>query len=206
VVKLLDHTPKTADKFALSEHLQQLERYIDPTFLAFETPLIAKFQGLPVQSVFFIPIDSTKNIPSITTNSPYFNFATSHYIISDTAFIKRILRDTIRDTTGIVFTGDSIQYASSVSLWLHRGDSIHISVLRKGSNNGHLIMSDHLPINTKFWTNEQYISEPDSAGWQRLSIVHIVSETDRYKAYVWNRNYKNEQIYFKDFRIEIWRE
>jgi hypothetical protein len=206
VVKLLQHTPKTGDKFALYEKTQQLERYIDPTYLAFETPLIAKLHGLPKQTVYFVPTDTTKNIPKITTaHSPYFQFSDQNYIICDTSFIKRTLYKIMSDTVDI-FSGDTVQYAATKSLFLQRGDSISLSVLRKGSDNGLLLLTDHLPQHIKFWMREQFVSEPDTEGWQKLFSTMIISETERYKTYLWNKNHKKEQIYFKDFRVEIWRE
>jgi len=205
VVKLLQHTPNQAcefnnveaiNKFALPEHLQQLEKYIDPTYLAFETLLISEFRGLPVQSVFFIP----KN-----AHISHLPFSFSDYTISDTAFIKRTLFDSVVHDT-LVITGDSAQFAFTFGLKLHRGDSLSFSVWRKGSNFGRLLITDNLRGHTRLWMPEQDISEPDSAGWQKLSTNTIIDKTDWHKVYVWNQNYKNEQIIFKNIRIEIWRE
>jgi len=205
VVKLLQHTPnracelnnvETVDKFALPEHLQQLERYIDPTHLAFETLLISEFRGLPVQSVFFIPQNTTVS---------HLPFSFSDYTISDTAFIKRTLFDTIVYDT-IAITGDSVQFAFNFVLKFHRGDSISVSVWRKGSNFGRLLITDNVFRHTRLWMPEQDISEPDSAGWQKLSTSAIIDKTDWHKVYVWNEKYKNEEISFENIRVEIWRE
>ncbi|MCL2414425.1 MAG: hypothetical protein FWC94_04145 [Bacteroidales bacterium] len=210
VVQLLKHAPQAADKFALPEHLQQLERYIDPTFLAFETPLIAKLHGLPSQSVFFIPEDNTKTIPSIPDrafNSSYFHFSSPNYIIQKEPFIRRTLYESFAVDT-ITATGNGVQFALTISPRpeLHRGDSVSLSVLRKGSDFGHLVISDNLRINTRLWLSEQHVSEPDSAGWQKLTTNFLIEKTDIHRVYVMNRNYRNEQIYFKNFRVEIWRE
>jgi len=208
VVKLLNHTPKTADKHALLEQTQQLKKYIDPTYLAFETPLIASLFRLPVQSVFFIPADTTRVIPNISEkalNPAYFHFRSSNYTVSDTPFIKRTLfKSIVYDT--VVTIGGKNQFALNAILKLHRGDSVYLSVWRKGSDFGRLLITDDLRISTRLWMPEHDISEPNAAGWQRLSTRLIIDKTDLHKAYVWNENYKNERIYFKNFRIEIWRE
>jgi|GEM_PF-1802401 len=208
VVRLLEHAPKTADRFALPEHLQQLERYIDPTFLAFETALISSLRGRPVQSVFFIPEDTTKAIPSIpnrTFSSSYFHFFNTDYILYAEPFIRRTLHESFVSDT-ITVTGNGVQFALTVASELHRGDSVSLSVLRKGSDFGHLIISDNLRINTRLWLPEQHVSEADTAGWQRLTTQIIIEKTDAHRLYVMNRNYRNERIYFKNFRVEVWRE
>lgn len=209
VVRLLQHLPKTADKIALPERIQQLERYIDPTYLAFETPIIASLHGLPVQSAFFIPNDMTKIVPSIpernTLNPSYFHFFSPNYIIHRNPIfrlspITKIVRDTV------VVTGGDVQFALTEFPRLQRGDLVLISAYRKGSNYGSLVISDNLRVNTRLWQWEQYTSEPDSAGWQKLSTEIFIEKTDVHRIYVMNRNFRNEQIYFKNFRIEIWRE
>ena len=215
VVRLLQHAPKTTDKLALPEHLQQLERYIDPTYLAFETALISSLRRLPMQSIFFIPADTTTSIPTIPTgklNSSYFHFFNPTYIVRNTRIINRTLHKPPRDSAikalrdTLVVICDSSQFALTVGLYLRRGDSVSLSVLRKGSDFGHLVISDNLPINTRLWLSEQYISEADYAGWQTLSTNLIIEKTDWHKTYLMNKNHKNERIYFKNFHIEIWRE
>jgi len=158
--------------------------------------LIAELRGLPVQSVFFIP-----------ENTPIYHlpFSFSDYTISDTAFIKRTLFDTIVYDT-IAITGDSVQFAFNFVLKFHRGDSISVSVWRKGSNFGRLLITDNILRHTRLWLPEQDISEPDSAGWQKLSTSTIIDKTDWHKVYVWNEKYKNEEISFENIRVEIWRE
>ncbi|MCL2028183.1 MAG: hypothetical protein FWG79_06820 [Bacteroidales bacterium] len=192
VVKLLQHTPKTGSNFVLPEHIHHLEKYIDPTFLAFETPLISSLRGFPEQSVFFIPEKETIQYPERS------------YTVIDTLLIKRTLYQDITDTS--IVTGDGVQYALTRVLRLQRGDSLYLSVLRKGSSFGDLVLSDDLPGNTKLWMQQQTVLEPDADGWQRLILTFIVPETERYRIYVRNENYKKERIYFDDFRIEIWRE
>jgi len=208
VVRLLQHAPQTADKFALPEHLQQLERYIDPTFLAFETVLISSLHGRPVQSIFFIPEDGAKTIPSIpnrTFNPSYFCFSDANYILQKEPFIRRTLYESfIFDT--IVATGNGVEFALTVGPELHRGDSVSLSVWRKGSDFGNLVISDNLRINTRLWLPEQHVSEADTAGWKKLTTSLLIEKTDWHRIYVMNRNYRNEQIYFKNFRVEVWRE
>jgi len=208
VVRLLDHAPKTADKFALSEDLQELERYIDPTFLAFETPLIAGLHGRPVQSVFFIPERHPETIPNLsnrTFNANYFPFSSLNYSVKKEPFIPRTPKFIFVQDTLIVATGDNIQFALDVGLRLHRKDSVHISVWRKGSDNGHLILDNRNP-RTSEWTMQRCVSEPNADGWQKLSIIQIARTTEAYAAFVMNTNYRNERIYFKNFRVEVWRE
>ncbi|MCL2413184.1 MAG: hypothetical protein FWC98_03495, partial [Bacteroidales bacterium] len=204
----LQHAPKTADRFALPEHLQQLERYIDPTFLAFETALISNLRGLPIQSIFFIPEDRAKNIPTIPNrafNASYFYFSDANYIVQKEPFISRTLYESF--TSGMVaVTGNGVQFALTRWPELHRGDSVSLSVSRKGSDFGHLIISDNLRVNTRLWLTERDISEADTAGWQKLTTTFLIEKTDIHRIYVMNRNYRNEQIYFKNFHIEIWRE
>jgi hypothetical protein len=216
VVKLLSHAPQFTDKFMLSEHLQQLERYIDPTYLAFETPLIAKFHGLPIQSVFFTPTDTTKTIPEITThkfNTSFFPFTNSQYFVYNEPFIKKTLvgNEKLLEWFRLIYkrevvTGDEEVFALTTILGLRRGDSVQLSVMRKGSDFGHLVISDNLPINTRLWRVQDSVSEADIEGWQKLSMSYIVEKTDRHKVYVMNRNAENDRIEFKNLSIEIWRE
>jgi len=208
VVRLLDHTPKTADKFALPENLQRLERYIDPTFLAFETPLIASLRGRPVQSVFFIPERHPETIPNLfnrTFNTNYFQFSSSNYTLLSESIIPRSLDILfVFDTTAIL--GDGRQFGWTIRHMLQRDDSLSLSVWRKGSDFGHLVVSDDRSQNLTFWLEEQDVSEPNSANWQKLSTSFVASQAQSFRFFIYNGNYKEERIYFKNFRIEIWRE
>ncbi len=250
VVKLLRHAPETAEKYALPEDFQQLEKYIDPTYLAFETPLIASLSGLPNKSIYFIPTPSeTKKsseipvIPTLSENvnhTSFFDFPNSEYIVSDTPFVKRTLyqplycdfdaveyrgdlplyvtssketflnvplqtEETLHKSTA-VFTGHGCQYAMILRLPLERGDSLALSVWRKGADVGHLIISDNRDANALFWVPEQRISEPNEKGWKKLSTNLILPEKGKYRFYVWNEKYMTEVIYFDEFRIDVWRE
>ncbi len=107
-----------------------------------------------------------------------------------------------------VFLGKENQYGVDLYLKkiLQRGDSVEISVWRKGSDDGHLIISDDKNPNV-IWNREQTISEPDARGWQKLSFVFIHNQNkEPLKTYVMNTNYKKETIFFDDFRLQIWRE
>jgi len=208
VVRLFEHTPKTADKFALPENLQHLERYIDPTFLAFETPLVAGFRGLPARSVFFIPERHSETIPNLsnrTFNTNYFQFSSLNYTFLNESIIPRSL-DSLFLFDTIVMLGDGKQFGLTVRYRLQRHDSLSLSVLRKGSNFGHLIISDDHPGNHRVWMPEQHVSEPNADGWQKLTLNFVADRAEWYRMYFINANYINERIYFKNFRIEIWRE
>jgi len=208
VVRLLDHAPKTADKFALPEHLQELSRYIDPTFLAFETPLIASLRGRPVQSIFFIPERNPETIPNLfnhTFNENYFQFSNLNYTVLNESIIPRSL-DSLFIFDEITALGEDRQFGLTLQHRLQRNDSLSLSVWRKGSDFGHLVISDNDVRNHRLWMSEQYISEPNADGWQKLSIDFVIETRDRYRIYFMNANYRQERIYFKNFRVEIWRE
>jgi len=210
VVRLLERAPKTADKLALPEHLQELSRYIDPTFLAFETPLIAGLRRLPMQSIFFIPEceRDARFVPRIsnhTFNENYFQFSSLDYTILNTPIIPRSL-DSLFVSDRIVALGDDQRFGLTVRHKLQRGDSLSLSVWRKGSDFGHLVVSDDRNQNLTFWLEEQLVSEPNSANWQKLSTSFVAPQTQSFRFFVYNRNYKKERMYFKNFRIEIWRE
>jgi len=208
VVRLLEHIPTTGQKHAISEKLQLLEKYIDPTYLAFETPIIASLRGLPPQSVYFIPTEPYRRVPSIPTNIPnshFFQFSNQEYLISEVPFIPRALYRVLGDSS-FTITGGRIHFALTVRTFLNRADSVAISVERNGSDFGRLVMADDLPEHIKFWLGEQVVSEPDDEGWQRLSSSWVVQEKDWFRIYVWNENARNERILFRRFRIEIWRE
>jgi len=208
VVRLLEHTPKTADKFALPEHLQHLERYIDPTFLAFETPLIAGLHDLPMQSIFFIPERHPETIPNLsnrTFNTDYFQFSSLNYTVLHEPIIPRSL-DTLFWSDTVTILGDGRAFGLTVRYRLQRDDSLSLSVLRKGSDSGHLVVSDDIPANHRIWTSEQHISEPNADGWQKLTLIFVADRAERHRFYIMNRNYTDERIYFKNFRVEVWRE
>ena len=207
VVRLLQYAPKTGDKFALPESLQMLERYVDPTFLAFETPIISKFRGLPPQSIFFIPENNAESIPRITNqtfNPSYFHFISPNYTILEEAFIPQILLDTIVFDV-VAITGGRVQFGLTTVLNLQRNDSISISAMRKGSDFGLLVLSDDKNQNLTFWQTQQHTSEPNDDGWQKLSLSYIIPKTQSYRMFVMNERFRSERIYFKDVRIEIWR-
>jgi len=249
VVKLIEHAPEVGEKHALPERLQQLERYIDPTYLAFETPLISGLRGLPTKSILFVPEDTTRNrsflkaqatprISANITNISYFYFSDQDYNLSSQPFIKRSLFEVLRygeDTVfackervllfqdngtqpafhtiptqalprpPVVYTGPLAQFATVIRVYLERGDSISASVWRKGSNYGHLVLSD-VKTKTDFWLNGQVVLGPTTLGWQKLSLTEIIQSKERFAIYVWNENYKKETIFFDEFRVEIWRE
>ena len=209
VVRLLDHAPKTADKIALSEHLQELERYIDPTFLAFETPLIAGLHGRPIQSIFFIPERHQETIPNLsnrTFNANYFQFLSLNYLILDESIIPRSLDSLFVFDDAIDVLGDGKQFGWTVRYTLLRDDSLSLSVWRKGSDFGHLVLSDNHDRNHQLWKVEQFVSEPNADGWQKLTLNFVAESREVYRMYIMNRNYRNERIYFKNFRVEVWRE
>jgi hypothetical protein len=104
------------------------------------------------------------------------------------------------------YTGNGIQYAIYFSLArLKQSDSVEVSVWRKGSESGFLVVSDYNNP-AKIWYPQQTTSEPNEKGWQKLSTTFIITEKTPLKTFVWNSNYEKELIYFDDFHVRVWRE
>jgi hypothetical protein len=233
------------EKMTLSACLQQTEKYINPTYLAFETALISALHHMPLKSIHFFSNDDQNlenKISDQYQNLRYFSFSEKFYtVLTEPLLPRKLMVDLICNTDSAAwwkeqsyyssteypmlifsglhpqkkevlsgqtatFTGKGVQYALNLFLsTIERNDSIEISVWRKGSDNGFLVVSDHKNP-SKIWFTQQTVSEPNEKGWQKLSSTFIVTERTPLKTYVWNANYKNEVIFFDDFRVRIWRE
>ncbi|MCL2682842.1 MAG: hypothetical protein FWE63_05075 [Bacteroidales bacterium] len=212
-LRLLDaSTAISAEKIAFSENLQVMEKYINSNYFAFETPIITALYNLPQKSIFFIPkgVNNFDNhgfdrIP----NPHYFRFSDQSYTFLEEPLIPRkLIVDTIFDVDSLYYVGKKTQWGVNYHLghMLQLGDSVEVSVWRKGSDYGHLVISDRKNPNDIFYI-QQTVSEPNEDGWQKLLFAFTLNQ-NKYplKAYGWNQNYKNENIFFKEFRVRIWRE
>ncbi|MDR0437732.1 MAG: hypothetical protein LBH22_05460 [Bacteroidales bacterium] len=201
-----------AEKIALSEDLQVTEKYINSKYLAFETPIITALHNLPQKSIFFIPKDVNYFDDQVFNNVPnqrYFRFSDQSYTILEEPLIPRkLIVDTIFDIDSVYYVGKKTQWSVNYYLghMLELGDSVEVSVWRKGSDRGLLVISDRENPNDIFYI-QQTVSEPDENGWQNLLFAFTLNQNKHpLKTYGWNQNYKNEDMFFKEFRVRIWRE
>jgi hypothetical protein len=238
----------SAEKIALSDRLQQTEKYINTAHFAFETPLISALHNLEPKSIFFYPnaFEYKNNlgyqIPNYRKNTGYFSFSDTEYtVLSEPIIPRKLIFDVVCDTDSVkyagknsyyessedpkfrfhnvpiqvrevfsgkrsAYTGKNSQYAMTINLdFLQKADSVEISVWRKGSENGRLVVSDRQNPSA-IWFSQQTTSEPDERGWQKLSSAFIVTHKTPLRSLVWNSNFKNETIFFDEFRIMVWRE
>ncbi|GHV72666.1 hypothetical protein FACS1894201_03260 [Bacteroidia bacterium] len=84
-------------------------------------------------------------------------------------------------------------------------DMMRVTVLRKGSEEGHLVISD--PFGGKiFYTKEHRIMPMNDTAWQELSIlIEIPPNITSLSVYGWNSTNGNSIVYYDNMHIYTWR-
>ncbi|MDR2906712.1 MAG: hypothetical protein LBU91_01815 [Bacteroidales bacterium] len=203
-----------SEKIALAEHFQATYKYMDARFLPFETAVISGLYNLPPKSIWLYPTDSAaptedKLTSLVSSHTDYFPFSETQYTVLNEPIIPRkLIFDTVFAPDTAAVTTVENRYALGFGFGrLEQGDSIHVEAWRKGSDYGHLVLSDgHNP--NIFWMCEQTTGKPNSFGWQKLSYTFVVNQSkEPLKTYVCNLGEEGrETIFFGHLWVRIWRE